>query len=376
MLTLRIVQALEGDCFVLDYGTAARPRHLLIDGGPSAVYDGYLRPVLAQIAGQGDRLDCVVLSHADNDHVIGLVDLFTELTQQKHQGQPPLIGVDSVWMNSFDLDGAPVPAAVFAPTLLPAAMAAPVLDADAVLPIPLEGVAEGMDVRRMVGDLGITRNAGFKRGEVSFDTAPGPVTLGNLTLRIIGPTESNLERLRREWKAWLQAHARAAEAFEPSAAADLRAKVQLDQSIPNRSSIMFLAEAGKKRILFTGDGRGDHITKGLVSAGLMAEGGTLHVDVLKMPHHGSARNISRAFFDQITADIYVFSADGQNGNPDLATLIWLVEAVKAQGRKVRLVMTNTTATVDQLKENYPPKVYGYRIEFIAAAEKAYILRLA
>jgi len=370
MFTLRVVQALEGDCFLLDYGTAAKPQHLLIDGGPKEVYRAYLRPVLAEIAGRGNQLDMVMLSHVDNDHVVGLVDLFAEMTQQQRQGQAPLIAVNSVWMNSFDLEGAPVPAAVFAMTPPPAATTAPELDAAGV-PVPLQGVAEGMDVRRMVGDLDIPLNRGFKRGEVTLDTITGPLTFGNLTLTIIGPTQSNLERMRREWQAWLLAHARIAAAAAP----DLRARVQLDQSIPNRSSIMVLAEAHGKRVLLTGDGRGDHIVTGLVRAGLMAEGSTFHVDILKMPHHGSARNVSRKFFDQITANVYVFSADGKNGNPDLATLIWLVEAVKAQGRKVRLVMTNLTPTVDDLKQNYPPKDYGYRVEGIGAAGKVLALRL-
>ena len=36
----------------------------------------------------------------------------------------------------------------------------------------------------------------------------------------------------------------------------------------------------------------------------------MHVDVLKMPHHGSDRNMDRAFLERITADHYVFSGNG------------------------------------------------------------------
>src|SRR6185436_15688532 len=43
-------------------------------------------------------------------------------------------------------------------------------------------------------------------------------------------------------------------------------------------------------------------------------------DVLKMPHHGSIRNIDTSYFETIQADHYVMSADGKFDNPDLATL--------------------------------------------------------
>ena len=47
-----------------------------------------LRPELQNIAGRGGKLDLVVLSHVDNDHVIGLLDLMAELREQKADGMP------------------------------------------------------------------------------------------------------------------------------------------------------------------------------------------------------------------------------------------------------------------------------------------------
>jgi hypothetical protein len=41
----------------------------------------------------------------------------------------------------------------------------------------------------------------------------------------------------------------------------------------------------------------------------------MHVDILKGPHHGSNRNVERIFFKRITADHYVFSGNGEHGNP-------------------------------------------------------------
>jgi beta-lactamase superfamily II metal-dependent hydrolase len=352
MFNLLIVQAFHGDCLLLEYGASGRRRYLLIDGGPQEVYRAHLRPALEEIAGRGSKLDLVVLSHTDDDHVLGLVEMFEELLAAAPQ--PPLVGVDAVWMNHFDFDQ------VRSSALYPARM--PSFDeqvaSDSML---LRGIAAGIDLRDLARQIGLPINAGFARDLVALDTSPDPLTFDNLTLHIIGPTEANLQRLRREWKKWFDARARA------YAAADAHGVIKADQSVPNRGSIMFLAEADGKRVLLTGDGRGDHIVQGLVRAGLMQQGGALHVDLMKLPHHGSARNVSRKFFNQITADIYAISADGQNGNPDLATLIWLVEAAQAQGRKIKVLITNPTPTIRQLLKEYPAKEYGYTVKTMPGA---------
>ena len=68
------------------------------------------------------------------------------------------------------------------------------------------------------------------------------------------------------------------------------------------------------------DARGDRIIDGLKSIGLLQPAKSLHVDVLKVPHHGSANNVEEDFFRSVTADHYVMSASGKYDNPDLDTL--------------------------------------------------------
>lgn len=51
----------------------------------------------------------------------------------------------------------------------------------------------------------------------------------------------------------------------------------------------------------------------------LPEEGRLEVDVLKMPHHGSTRDIDDDFLERVTSPHYVFSADGKHGNPDRQT---------------------------------------------------------
>ena len=56
------------------------------------------------------------------------------------------------------------------------------------------------------------------------------------------------------------------------------------------------------------------------AAGKLAAGGTLALDVLKLPHHGSIRNVEADFFTRLPARHYVISANGRDGNPESATL--------------------------------------------------------
>jgi hypothetical protein len=48
--------------------------------------------------------------------------------------------------------------------------------------------------------------------------------------------------------------------------------------------------------------------------------------VLKLPHHGSDRNVETDFFRKIVADHYVVSADGTDDNPEMATLQMISES--------------------------------------------------
>ena len=64
----------------------------------------------------------------------------------------------------------------------------------------------------------------------------------------------------------------------------------MDKSVFNLSSIVVLADSGGRRMLLTGDARGDHVLDGIEAAGLFKDD-RLHVDLLKLPHHGSDRNV-------------------------------------------------------------------------------------
>ena len=100
MFRLHAIQAAFGDCLILEYGDAAQPRFVLIDGGPAHTYQAHLKPAAQRLITNGGELELAVLSHVDNDHVIGLLDLFGDLQAQAQAGQSHL-GVKALWHNAF-----------------------------------------------------------------------------------------------------------------------------------------------------------------------------------------------------------------------------------------------------------------------------------
>ena len=368
MFSLHIVQADFGDCLLLEFGAEASRGFILVDGGPPTVFDNALRKVLEhKVKPRGGRLDRIILSHIDSDHIVGLIDLFAELRAQRDDGQPELVSVHGLWHNSFArvLD----PDNILGPrlrALLAVAGVETTMDHSAA---SINGIAEGNKLRQYAQILNIPLNADLP-DPITVESASTPVTFRTLTLNVVGPTEANLEALRAEWKEWLDDHE------EAIASGNLKIMANADKSVPNLSSICLVAEADGRTILLTGDARSDHVIQGLKAKGLLDASGRVHFDVLKVPHHGSDRNITKAFFRKVTADSYVLSADGKYGNPDLATLIWLVEAAKEQSRTPDVYVTNTTPSTRKLTEEYPPSEYGYRLRFLPESDASMEIVLA
>jgi beta-lactamase superfamily II metal-dependent hydrolase len=86
----------------------------------------------------------------------------------------------------------------------------------------------------------------------------------------------------------------------------------------------------------TGDGIGTDIVKELSRLKLL-ENKRIHVDILKVPHHGSNRNSDEEFFTTVTADTYVISANTRHGNPDPEVLRMIANQAKKDKRHFKLV---------------------------------------
>ena len=331
IFTLEALQAKHGDALLLHYGDSAAPELIVIDGGPSGVFNRTLKPRLDELRtlrNPDERLPIPLLmvSHIDDDHINGVLQLTRRLAELHEDGKDLPYEIQSFWHNSFD-DIVGGQAERLSATL--SAAVAPVAtggDVPPGLPLSRHGalvaasVKQGRELRENARRLSLNINQGFS-GLVMAPAGGKTVSLGHgLSFTVLGPREQRVEELHAEWDKEIQRLNLA----QPEDAKVLAAEF-IDKSVFNLSSIIVLATAGDRRMLLTGDARGDDILAGLEAANLLTDG-TIHFDLLKMPHHGSEHNVNAEFFQRVTADHYVISADGKHGNPDMPTLQMLSAA--------------------------------------------------
>jgi hypothetical protein len=100
-----------------------------------------------------------------------------------------------------------------------------------------------------------------------------------------------------------------------------------DVSVSNLASTILLFRFRGRTFLHTADSRGDLILDGLERAGMLNEDGEATVDLMTVPHLGSARNVTVDFFRRVKASGYLFSGDGHIfHNPSIETVAALVTA--------------------------------------------------
>lgn len=349
IFSLDFLRARKGDCFLLHFGSKEEPGLVLIDGGPKAVYQPFLKPRLEQIRkvrGLADQqpllVDMLMVSHVDDDHIQGLLDLTKDESVAMDALQPRLLNVQSFWHNSFDAIIDHEPEELVASMKSQFGMAAvsggefsddeigqveerSSEDREAVLASlkVLASLEQGFRLRQDAERLGFPRNPEFGGGLIVARKNGNVHDIGHgLKFTVVGPMQPELKALYAKHVKWLEDLKREGKSPHEALAS------YVDKSIPNLSSIVVLAELGSKRMLFTGDARGDKILEGLQLVGLLDPGddSTIHVDLLKVPHHGSANNLENDFFRRITATHYLFSGDGEHGNPERETFEMLLRS--------------------------------------------------
>lgn len=353
-VALEAVAAKHGDALLLHLGTSAEPILWVIDGGPSGVYASYLRPRLEELraarglnADEPLPIDLVIVSHVDDDHVRGVLDLVTDITDAQDHQQPAPWDIKLFWHNSFD-------------TLLedPQAHAVRASITDGLEAVRMESTfdarALSIDQGRRLGDqirlLGLDGNPPI--GGLLLAPRQETVSVAGATVTVVGPPLTRLKKLADEWEAKVK---------EPIDRSDLAgAAAYVDRSVTNLSSIALHVEADGRTLLLTGDARGDDLIAGLGGADLLEPDGRCHVDVLKVAHHGSDRDHELSFFDQVVADSYVISADGKYDNPSADVLRWIVSTQADRDYEIVLTYGDANGAADFL-DNLRTARHNFRV---------------
>lgn len=312
MFTVEMLPAQRGDCLWITYGTAAKKRHVLIDAGPQNVKKELIPELEGRIKAlpRGpNRIELMVITHVDTDHIEGMVPLLT--------GERRLPLFRDVWFNGYQHLGPQVLGA------LQGEMVTEVLAAD---PKRWNGAFDNAAVVRP-------------------DAGPLPrVELpGGLQLIVIAPGTAALQALLPEWEQTCKkAGIVPGEGMAPprslagggllGATLDVdtiaRRKFSDDASKANRTSISLVATFEGKSVLLTGDASAGEINAGLdrlAAEGSVRVNGSRHqvaptgataakpvhkFAAVKVSHHGSKNNTSLPLLERMVSKYWLLSSDG------------------------------------------------------------------
>lgn len=363
MFELHVLPADQGDALILSWRDEAgsctsTTRHLLIDAGP--VNDAAQQALVDRLETLGvtadrGRLELLVVTHIDGDHVGGVTRLL--------DGELPC-AIGDVWFNGYDH-----------------------------LPTDELGVAQAEMLSDQIVGHGLSWNAAFDHEAVMVpldETVPLPsIELdGGLRLTVLGPTRARLAALVPGWerycrKAGLVPGVDAATPADDELGeedevdlGDLDALAgtpfRRDGSKPNASSISLLAEHGDHAVLLGGDALGGDLVDALVRLE-RERGERVTIATHKLPHHGSKANVSIELVEQVGARRHVISSSGsQFHHPDPEAIARIVVGSR---RGTELWFNHRSEESLRWDDDDLREEHGYRTVFPADTDAGVVIDL-
>ncbi|MCU6502431.1 MBL fold metallo-hydrolase [Rugamonas sp. A1-17] len=280
----------HGDCLWIEYGDAESPHRVVVDCGTAGTYAA-LKKVIDSVQGMPGQNELLVITHVDADHIAGALPLLADPKNAKL--------FKDVWFNGRS-------------HLEPSGGLEPF------------GAAQGESLSRSLLDNGLPWNSayGFRSISLEEDGRPKRLNLpGGAVVTILSPSWAKLRAMKYKWDsevkaAGLDSIADAPEpqpippgfeafGFDVDALADFA--FDEDGAEANGSSIALLLEYGGKSMLLGADAHPSVLVGALQQ--IAGEAG-LTVDLLKVPHHGSQRNTSKALLDVVRCKVALFSSNG------------------------------------------------------------------
>jgi hypothetical protein len=322
VFAVEMLPAERGDALWLSYGPSpAELHHVIIDGGPRESADVVVPMLKQRIADRG-RVELLVISHIDADHIQGVVELLDD------PAVIPKLG--DIWFNGYEH-----------------------LKSDAL------GAVDGERLTQILSSHSTRWNRAFGGHAVVVPDEELPVISlgGGLELTLLSPTPAGLARLEPVWEKECR---RAG--LVPGAGIELdspgpddllggwdidasaRSRYRRDDAPANGSSIAFVASYRDTSVLCAADAHAE-----VLSAGLTRLGAGPHTfTAVKLPHHGSRANTSPKLVNAIRSPHWLISTNGARFSHPTATA--LARVVTTQARPT-FHLNHVTDHVEYLLEN-------------------------
>jgi beta-lactamase superfamily II metal-dependent hydrolase len=313
-MNVMMLPAQEGDCLLVACGENPA-KHILIDGGRAWTYKNVLKKFLME--NQIQEIELLIVTHVDRDHIDGMYEFIKDQARHLH--------VKNNWFNTFDhLHGLKI-----------------------VNPASNDeteqfGARMGEELSKEIITKGWSWNGQFagKAVELQNDPQANIIKIGNIKLHLLSPDRNKLQALIRDWENECREAGIAPgfavkdyvvtdEGVEHFGAMDIEALADeefiQDDSTANGSSIAFILEYKKRKILFTGDSHPDMLIQSLEKLGA-SKNKSIKLDAFKVPHHGSKHNISKELLDLVQCEHFLLSTNGNYfQHPDAVAMARIIK---------------------------------------------------
>lgn len=315
-MKIKILKAFNGDSIIISFkNEEGRNRNILIDGGSYGTYYdsstnlyGELKEEIFSIKKKKEKIDLLVLTHIDNDHICGFLKWF-EMDNEAHSF------IQNIWFNSGKLI-----AEYFKEPENP--------DLSVGLKIFKDshtGVNEAIDFEEYLNSKNIWDKKIVTQGMVLHDD--------DIKIQILSPCEAQLKTLLKEYREKTEDDAYTA-GLRKDWSTDLNSFIQeenkvdfkftQDSSVKNGSSISFVLTIKGENFLFLADSHPKEIVNSLKKLGFNKEK-PLEVELFKVAHHGSKSNTNNELLEIIKTDNYIISTNSLGyGHPNKRTLARII----------------------------------------------------
>lgn len=336
----------EGDCFYIQLPISGdKVFRIMIDCGPATSWDKILKPFLQNLEQNHLHIDLLIITHLDSDHIGGALKLFND----EHLRSL----VNEVWFNSLR-HIAPILPSLEKNDIYNATYSKLASSYHMDLEKPNEPISakQAHILTELIEQAGTRWN--FKTGKPICKGFPSYLIGPEVYIDILLPTQAALKRLYDRFTVEVNSVRMGTpifvtkdseRAFELSYCnqesvlssqlissrvddlKDIREwanQISIsDDSIPNAASIALCIRYYGKTILFSGDATSGDLIDALKTWSKETKH-PLKFDVIKLPHHGSARNCMD-LLDSIDGTCFLISTDGKKySHPDKETLAKIV----------------------------------------------------
>lgn len=264
-----------GDAILIHFlGDDNSYHNILIDGGFVKTYKPVLKPALTSIKADDEKIDVVVATHYDGDHIGGLLSFVNDNSFNLEKF------VDR-WIINFDL---------------------PLLD-----PGRAVSVQQLMTLKKKL--YGLTRH-----NEQPIIANPIPYKIHGLWLSILSPDAERYEAAKNKIEARTTLIASIGNDYGikiDEFVAIVKTEPIEDASSANGSSIAFLIQGNGYSSLLLADAFPSVICRS-IRALKHNENNPLVVDSIKLSHHGSRANISNELLSITKSNHYIICGNGMN----------------------------------------------------------------